>query len=177
MRDGRKSGGVFARFVKGLRSANAGEPERRPSAVESTLSNASTVEARPAAPAESPPQASAAELINEGLRQRQRLGTSAAVPFFERAALAEPRSHLPLFMLGNAATELGNLDAAVAHYARARDLAPNDHVIRYNLGLCHFWRGFMDAAIEELDAACRTQSVVPAGEDRLLVGASQLGSD
>jgi protein O-GlcNAc transferase len=164
MRDGPKPGGVFARFVKGLRSATALAPERRPSAVEST-----TVDARPVALAAAPPQASAAELINEGLRQRNRLGTAAAVPFFERAALAEPHSHLPLFMLGNAATELGNLDAAVAHYARARDLAPNDHVIRYNLGLCHFWRGFMDAAIEELDAARRLNpSYLPARTSYLL---------
>jgi protein O-GlcNAc transferase len=169
MRDGRKPGGVFARFAKGLRSAIAGEPERHPSIVESTPIDASTVEARPAALVAAPPPASATELINEGLRQRQHLGTAAAVPFFERAALAEPRSHLPLFMLGNAATELGDLDAAVAYYARAGDLAPNDHVIHYNLGLCHFWRGFMDPAIEELDAACRLNpSYLPARNGYLL---------
>jgi protein O-GlcNAc transferase len=167
MRDGRKAGGVFARFAKGLRSAIAGEPERRPSA-ESTP-DASTVEARPASPGATPPPASATELINEGLRQRQHLGTAAAVPFFERAALAEPHSHHPSFMLGNAAAELGDVDAAVVYYARARDLAPNDHVIRYNLGLCHFWRGFMDPAIEELDAACRLDpSYLPARNGYLL---------
>jgi protein O-GlcNAc transferase len=167
MRDGRKPGGVFARFAKGLRSAIAGEPERLPSA-ESTP-DASTVEARPASPVAAPPPASATELINEGLRQRQHLGTAAAVPFFERAAFAEPQSHLPVFMLGNAAAELGDVDAAVVYYARARDLAPNDHVIRYNLGLCHFWRGFMDPAIEELDAACKLNpSYLPARNGYLL---------
>src|ERR1700679_262750 len=167
MRDGRKPGGVFARFAKGLRSAIAGEPERLPSA-ESTP-DASTVEARPASPVAAPPPASATELINEGLRQRQHLGTAAAVPFFERAAFAEPQSHLPVFMLGNAAAELGDVDAAAVYYARARDLAPNDHVIRYNLGLCHFWRGFMDPAIEELDAACRLNpSYLPARTSYLL---------
>src|SRR5277367_2657090 len=82
----------------------------------------------------------AGELINEGLRQRQAHGVAAAVPFFEQAARLEPNSHLPCFMLGNAASELGDLDAAVVHYERARDLAPNDHVIRYNIGLNHFWR-------------------------------------
>ena len=169
MRDGRKPGGVFARFANGLRSAIAGERKRRPSIVESTPVGASTVEARPAAPVAPPPPASATELINEGLRQRQQLGTAAAVPFFERAVLAEPHSHQPLFMLGNAAAELGDMDAAVVHYARARDLAPNDHVIRYNLGLCHFWRGFMDPAIEELDAACRLNpSYLPARTSYLL---------
>ena len=115
------------------------------------------------------PPASAIELINEGLRQRQQLGTAAAVPFFERAALADPHSHRPLFMLGNAATELGDVDAAVVYYARSRELAPNDHLIRYNLGLCHFWRGFMDPAIEELDAACRLNpSYLPARTSYLL---------
>lgn len=72
-------------------------------------------------------------------------------------------------MLGNAATELGDLDAAVVHYARARDLAPNDHVIHYNLGLSHFWRGYMDPAIEELAAACRINpSYLPARAGYLL---------
>ena len=168
MRDGRKPGGLFARFAEGLRSAIAGAPVPHPSA-KSTAVSASTVEDRPAAPVKAPPPASATELVNEGLRQRQLLGTAAAVPFFERAALVEPHSHLPLFMLGNAATELGDLDAAVVYYARARDLAPNDHVIRYNLGLCHFWRGFMDPAIEELDAACRLNpSYLPARNGYLL---------
>jgi predicted O-linked N-acetylglucosamine transferase (SPINDLY family) len=57
-------------------------------------------------------------------------------------------------MLGNVASELGDLDVAVAHYQRARDLQPSDHVIRYNLGLNQHWRGYIDAAIEELRAAC-----------------------
>ena len=96
----------------------------------------------------------AKDLINEGLRQRQRAGAAAAQPFFEQAAQLEPNSHVPWFMLGNAASELGDLDAAVAYYARARDLHPTDHVIRYNLGLNQLWRGYIDAAIEELRAAC-----------------------
>ena len=57
-------------------------------------------------------------------------------------------------MLGNVASELGELDDAVAHYERARDLNPSDHVIRYNLGLNQLSRGYIDAAIEELRAAC-----------------------
>jgi predicted O-linked N-acetylglucosamine transferase (SPINDLY family) len=94
------------------------------------------------------------ELINEGLLQRQRAGTAAARPYFERAAQLEPNSHVPWFMLGNVASELGELDVAVAHYAHARDLHPSDHVIRYNLGLNQLSRGYIDAAIEELRAAC-----------------------
>ena len=58
-------------------------------------------------------------------------------------------------MLGNVASELGDLDAAVAHYAHARDLKPSDHVIRYNLGLNQLWRGCIDTAVRELRAACR----------------------
>jgi len=99
---------------------------------------------------------SASELINEGLRQRQQhRSAAAALPFFERAAQLEPASHLPLLMLGNALTELGELDAAVPHYQRARDIQPNNPVIRYNLGLIQMWRGYLDAAIEELGTACR----------------------
>jgi protein O-GlcNAc transferase len=97
---------------------------------------------------------SASELISEGLQQRQQVGTAAARPYFERAAQLDPNSHVPWFMLGNVASELGELDSAVAHYARARDLNPSDHVIHYNLGLNQLWRGYIDAAIEELRAAC-----------------------
>jgi protein O-GlcNAc transferase len=106
-----------------------------------------------------PPAApqNAAELINEGLRQRQVLGAGAAMPLFKRAAECDPNSHLPFFMLGNAASEMGDLDEAVVYYQRARDLQPNNHVIRYNLGLNHFWRGFTDLAIEELATACRLE--------------------
>jgi protein O-GlcNAc transferase len=100
------------------------------------------------------PAPSASELINEGLRQRQQAGAAAARPYFERAAQLEPKSHVPWFMLGNVASELGDLDVAVAHYAHARDLQPSDHVVRYNLGLNQLWRGYIDAAIEELRAAC-----------------------
>ena len=101
-----------------------------------------------------PRHASASELINEGLRQRQQVGAEAARPYFERAAQLQPNSHVPWFMLGNVASELGDLDAAVAHYAHARDLNPSDHVIRYNLGLNQLSRGYIDTAIEELRAAC-----------------------
>jgi predicted O-linked N-acetylglucosamine transferase (SPINDLY family) len=103
---------------------------------------------------DSAPRLNASDLVNEGLRQRQRLGVQAAQPYFEKAAQLEPNSHVPWFMLGNVASELGDFDAAVAHYEHARDLHPNDHVIRYNLGLNHFWRGYIDAAIKELREAC-----------------------
>jgi predicted O-linked N-acetylglucosamine transferase (SPINDLY family) len=149
MRNERKADdGIIGRLAKGLRLAIGGK------------SRADTTSIAPANPDPnevSPPQASptATDLINEGLRQRQRLGTAAALPFFERAAKLEPNFHLPALMLGNAATELGDLDSAVAHYLRARDIRPNDHLIRYNLGLTQIWRGYGDAAIEELDAARR----------------------
>jgi protein O-GlcNAc transferase len=100
------------------------------------------------------PIPSAGELINEGLKQIPRHGLAAARPFFERAAQLEPNSHVPFFMLGNVASELGDLDLAVVHYQRARDLQPNDHVIRYNLGSNHLWRGYIDGAIDELRTAC-----------------------
>lgn len=103
------------------------------------------------------------ELINEGLQQRQRWGTAAAVPLFEQAANLDPTSHLPFFMLGNAATELNELDRAVTYYERARDCAPNNHVIRYNLGLCQLWRGYLKPATAELAVACRLDpSYAPA---------------
>lgn len=106
-------------------------------------------------PPTTPPSGS--DLISEGLRQRQQHGTAAALPFFERAAQLEPNSHLPVLMLGNAWSELGDLDSAVLHYERARNLQPNNHVIRYNLGLNQLMRGYIDAAIEELGITCRLQ--------------------
>jgi protein O-GlcNAc transferase len=109
---------------------------------------------RVAATADSAPAPSATELINEGLRLRPQAGVEAARPYFEKAAQLEPNSHVPWFMLGNVASELGDLDLAVAHYMHARDLHPNDHLIRYNLGLNQYLRGYIDAALEELRAAC-----------------------
>ena len=46
----------------------------------------------------------AGQLINEGLRERQQVGTAAARSYFERAAQLEPNSHVPWFMLGNVAS-------------------------------------------------------------------------
>jgi protein O-GlcNAc transferase len=142
MNNQRKPGGMLGRLLRGVRSTfDRGESDRVP------------VSERAAAAPTSVP--SARELINEGLRQRQEHGVASAVPFFLRAAQLEPNSHVPFFMLGNAASELDDLDAAVVHFEHARDLQPNDHVIHYNLGLNHLWRGYIDAAIEELGAACR----------------------
>jgi protein O-GlcNAc transferase len=140
---GHKPGGTFGRFLRNLRSVFIG--------------GAAIVHASKSAAAATPdpaPAPSASELINEGLRQRQQLGAEAARPYFERAAQLEPNSHVPWFMLGNVASELGDLDVAAAHYQRARDLHPSDHVVRYNLGLNQLWRGYIDVAIEELRAAC-----------------------
>jgi protein O-GlcNAc transferase len=140
MSAGRKPEGALGRLLRSIRSAFSGDP-----AIDAAPVDAAT---------HSAPIPSASELINEGLRQRQQLGTAAARPYFERAALLEPNSHVPWFMLGNVASELGDLDAAVAHYGHARDLNPNDHVIHYNLGLNQLWRGYIYTAVEELGAAC-----------------------
>jgi protein O-GlcNAc transferase len=94
------------------------------------------------------------ELIKEGLRQRLEHGAAAALPFFEKAAQLDSTSHLPFFMLGNATSELGDLDTAVGHFVRARELCPNEYVIRFNLGLHQLLRGYTDSAIEELRVAC-----------------------
>jgi protein O-GlcNAc transferase len=145
----RKPEGRLARLLRGARAAFKGgipEPPRQqpPSPTPSAVAPTAAVL----------PAASAGELINEGLRQRRERGVAAAQPFFEAAARLEPHSHVPYFMLGNVASELGDLDTAVRRYAQARDLQPSDHVVRYNLGLNHLWRGYIDSAIEELSAAC-----------------------
>jgi protein O-GlcNAc transferase len=144
---------MFRRILRNIRSMSAGSAavDRAPAA-ESAATGGATPTA--AAAAVSAPAPSASDLLNEGLQERQRVGTAAARPFFERAAQLEPNSHVPWFMLGNVASELEDLDSAVAHYAHARDLNPGDHVTRYNLGLNQLWRGYIDAAIEELRAAC-----------------------
>jgi protein O-GlcNAc transferase len=144
MNSGRKAGSVFGRLLRDFGSIFAGSTR--------TESAPTAVPAAATAPSAPPPSVS--DLVNEGLRLRQQAGTAAARPYFEKAALLEPNSAVPWFMLGNVASELGDLDAAVAHYSHARDLNPNDHVIRYNLGLNQLWRGYIDTAIEELRAAC-----------------------
>jgi protein O-GlcNAc transferase len=146
MSNGRKPEGTFRRLLRNVRSVFTGSA--------TTVTAGTTAEAATATTAESAPPPNAGELINEGLQQRQRAGAQEARPFFEKAAQLEPNSHVPWFMLGNVASELGDLDVAVAHYERARDLSPGDHVIRYNLGLNQHWRGYIDAAIDELRAAC-----------------------
>jgi protein O-GlcNAc transferase len=158
----RKSGGTLARLLRRVRTVlQRGEADCTPVAEKAAPLGTS-------APA-SAPTPTAAELINEGLRQRQERGVAAAQPFFERAAQLEPHSHVPFFMLGNVASELGDLDTAVRRYERARDLQPNDHVIRYNLGLNHLWCGHVDSAIEELRAACNLNpAYLPAQSSHLM---------
>ncbi len=80
------------------------------------------------------------------------------MPFFERAAQLEPDSHLPLLMLGNAASEAGDLDGAAVHYEAARNLAPRNQIVRHNLGLTQLSRGYISSAIEELAGACHLDS-------------------
>ncbi|MGO9933553.1 MAG: glycosyltransferase [Steroidobacteraceae bacterium] len=146
MNDERKRGGLFGRLARGLRSGLAArETDGAPAAI------------HPAAPIseDAAAPASADDLISEGLRRREQFGAAAALPLFEQAAELAPNSYLPFFMLGNAATEMQDLDLAVAHFERARDLEPNNHVIPYNLGLVHLWRGYIESAIEELQIACR----------------------
>jgi protein O-GlcNAc transferase len=162
--NGHKPAGMFGRLLRNVRSVFSGSAaiDRAPAAdrvtatdaIATTAADGATAKAAIPATAASAPAPSASELINEGIRQRQQFDAEAALPYFERAAQLEPNSHLPWFMLGNVACELGDLDVAVAHYQRARDLHPNDHVIRYNLGLNQLWRGYIDAAIEELRVAC-----------------------
>src|SRR5580658_2213315 len=149
--DGREPGGTFGRIFRSVRLAFIGGAAKDRAAADEKAAASETAVAADAS-AEAAPNPG--ELINEGLRQRQRAGSEAARPYFERAAELEPNSPVPWFMLGNVASELGNLDVAVAHYAHARDLNPSDHVIRYNLGLNQLSRGYIDAAIEELRAAC-----------------------
>jgi protein O-GlcNAc transferase len=158
----RKSGGTLARLLRGVRTVlQRGEADCTPVAEKA----APPVTSAPA----SAPTPTAAELINEGLRQRQERGVAAAQPFFERAAQLEPASHVPFFMLGNVASELGDLDTAVRRYERARDLQPNDYVIRYNLGLNLLWCGHIDSAIEELCAACNLNpAYLPAQSSHLM---------
>jgi protein O-GlcNAc transferase len=158
---------MFGRLLRNVRLAFTGSKAIEPasaaekfSSIQATEATATTAvagsDAKAPAGATADPAAalSASELINEGLRQREGFGVEAARPYFERAAQVEPNSHVPWLMLGNVASELGDLDVAVAHYVHARDLHPSDHVIRYNLGLNQYLRGYIDAAIEELRAAC-----------------------
>jgi protein O-GlcNAc transferase len=109
-------------------------------------------------------------LIIEGLRRRQEDGVAAAVDCFTRAAQLEPKSYLPLLMLGNAASELGDLDAAVGHLERARSLEPYNHDIRFNLGLNQLLRGYADAAIAELQVACDLHPVDLAARSCYFLG-------
>jgi protein O-GlcNAc transferase len=161
--NGRKPDGTFGRLLRSVRSVFIGgaaidrEPAERVAATDATATTAAagaTDAVATTAPTDPAPAVSAGELINQGLRQRQQVGVEAARPYFERAAQLEPNSHMPWLMLGNVASEMGDLDVAVAHYTRARDLHPSDHVVRYNLGLSHYLRGYINAAIEELRAAC-----------------------
>src|ERR1700675_4002797 len=154
---------MFGRLLRNVRSVFTGSAatDHAPAAEEAAATRATATTTPPAAataaaaataePAGGP---AAGRLLKQRLRQRRRAGTEAARPYFERAAQLEPNAPVPWFMLGNVASELGDLDAAVAHYAHARDLNPSDHVIRYNLGLNQHWRGYIDTAIEELRVAC-----------------------
>jgi protein O-GlcNAc transferase len=146
MNDERKRGGLFGRLTRSLRSAPAvGGAADTPAMQQPAMPIADTA----AAPF------GADQLISEGLLRRNQSGAAAALPLFERAAELAPDSYLPFLMLGNASSEINELDRAVIYFERARDLEPDNAVIRYNLGLNHLWRGYIQSAIEELRAACR----------------------
>jgi len=146
---------VRSAFIRN-KTIGPAQTSKRVSATVATATTAAavTTATAPIATANAAAAPSVNELIGEGLRQRQQVGVEAARPYFEKAAQLEPNFHVPWLMLGNVASELGDLDVAVAHYAHARDLDPSDHVVRYNLGLNQYLRGYIDAAIEELRAAC-----------------------
>ena len=145
MNDERKSGGLFGRLARGLRSGPA--PGK--------TDGIQAIEHAGAPTTENAAQTGASELISEGLLRREQAGAAAALPLFEQAAELAPNSYLPFLMLGNAASEMDDLDRAATYFERARDLEPSNHVIRYNLGLNHLWRGYIQFAIEELRTACR----------------------
>jgi protein O-GlcNAc transferase len=146
MTDERKRGGLLGRLARRLRPG--------PAASEIAVARTARHPAVPTAPiAAAPPDAN--ELISEGVLLRGQSGAAAALPLFERAAELAPNSYLPFLMLGNASSEMNDLDRAVDYFERARDLEPDNAVIRYNLGLNHLWRGYIQSAIEELRAACR----------------------
>ena len=117
--NGRKPDGVIGRLLRNVRSIFIGRTVIRgaaPDRVAAIEASATTGaigtagKAGNAAIVEPAPAPSASVLITEGLRQRQQVGTAAARPYFEGAAKLEPNSHVPWFMLGNVASELGELD-------------------------------------------------------------------
>jgi protein O-GlcNAc transferase len=141
---GRNSDGVFGRVSRAIRSA-----------LKKDESYQATLPSEPSATTGLLPTAlSANDLVNEGLQERKLNGPRSALPLFERATQIEPNSHLPLLMLGNVNSELGDFDQAAAYYERARDIEPKNHIVRYNLGLCQLSRGYIDSAIAELAGAC-----------------------
>jgi hypothetical protein len=79
--NGRKPDGTFGRLLRNVRSVFIGGAAiDRAAAAERAVAGGATPTA--AAAADSAPAPSASELINEGLRERQRVGTAAARPFF-----------------------------------------------------------------------------------------------
>jgi protein O-GlcNAc transferase len=109
------------------------------------------------------------ELVNEGLRRVQARDVAAALTLFEKAAELEPDSHIPPFMLGNAFSQMGDLDTAANHYLRARGLRPSEAVIRFNFGLNELTRGYIESAISELREACRLNPQHTAAHSTYLV--------
>jgi protein O-GlcNAc transferase len=109
------------------------------------------------------------ELVNEGLRRVQARDVAAALTLFEKAAELEPDSHIPPFMLGNAFSQMGDLDTAANHYLRARGLRPSEAVIRFNFGLNELTRGYIESAIAELREACRLNPQHTAAHSTYLV--------
>lgn len=144
-----KRSGALGRLARRLQSVFTANETKRATNQETA---APTGEALPTS------ALSASELIKDGLQLRQQFGAAAAIPLFERAAQLEPSSHLPLLMLGNAASEVWDLDRAADYYEAACNLQPKNALIRYNLGLIQLQRGFNSSAIEELAGACYLNS-------------------
>ena len=109
------------------------------------------------------------DFVNEGLRLVHARDLGAALARFEKAAEIEPDSHIPPFMLGNAFSQMGDLDTAANHYRRARGLRSGEAVIRFNFGLNELTRGYIETAIAELREACRLNPQHTAAQSTYLL--------
>jgi Flp pilus assembly protein TadD len=70
-------------------------------------------------------------------------------------AIVRPDNAMAHYNLGNALTDKGDLDGAIAEYRTALRLQPDNAVAHYNLGRVLWTKGDREAAFEEFHTAYR----------------------
>lgn len=93
-----------------------------------------------------------AQILADGDRHLQSGRSEEAVSCFRRAAASQPEQADPLFRLGLAYKQAGDLKQALPHLLKAMEMAPSVPLIRLHIGEIFYLLGRLDEGEREIEA-------------------------